>query len=145
MTIVGSPCPPLSSRTRQAGGGRSVDTDLVRGERLNIDLNAGELSRLRELADTAGMPLRRWARRTLLGVKIVAAQPAELRAIWGASSTLQSNLNQAAARLDELRLAGELTRDSASATLVELLELYPQLYSLVRAMRLELATMRGAS
>ena len=91
------------------------------------------------------MPLRRWARRTLLGVKIVAAQPAELRAIWSASSTLQSNLNQAAARLDELRLAGELTQDSASAILAELLGLYPALYALVRTMRLELATMRGAS
>lgn len=145
MTIVGSPWPPLSSPARHAGGGRSVDTDLLRGERLNIDLNAAELLRLRELADTAGMPLRRWARRTLLGVTIVAAQPAELRAIWGASSTLQSNLNQAAARLDELRLAGELTQEGASAILLELLELYPQLYSLVRSMRLELATMRGTS
>ena len=91
------------------------------------------------------MPLRRWARRTLLGVKIVAAQPAELRALWAASSTLQSNLNQAAARLDELRLAGALTQDNASATLPELLRLYPELYALVRTMRLELATMRGAS
>ena len=91
------------------------------------------------------MPLRRWARRTLLGVKIVPAHPAELRAIWSQSSTLQSNLNQAAARLDELRLAGELTQENASATLVELQQLYPELYALVRTMRLELATMRGAS
>lgn len=145
MTIVGSPCPPLSSRTRQAGGGRSVDTDLLRCERLNIDLNSGELARFRELAADAGMPLRRWARRTLLGAKIVPVLPSELRALWAASSTLQSNLNQTAARLDELRVAGELTRENASASLFELLNLYPELYALVRTMRLELATMRGAS
>ena len=145
MTVVESLPALPASRSRRKGGGRSVDTDLLRGERLNIDLNAGELARFRQLAADAGMPLRRWARRTLLGVKIVAAQPAELRALWAASSTLQSNLNQAAARLDELRLAGALTQDNASATLPELLRLYPELYALVRTMRLELATMRGAS
>ena len=145
MTIVESLPALPASRSRRKGGGRSVDTDLLRGERLNIDLNGGELARFRQLAADAGMPLRRWARRTLLGVKIVPALPSELRAIWGSSSTLQSNLNQAAARLDELRLAGELTLENAGAPLHELLQLYPQLYSLVRAMRLELATMRGAS
>lgn len=131
-------------RTRRPGR-RSIDTDLLRVKRVDIDLNEAELRHCQQQADAVGMPLRRWARRTLLGVRIVAAQPAALRAIWSESSTLQSNLNQAAARLDELRLAGELTQQNASATLSELMQLYPELYALVRTMRLELATMRGVS
>lgn len=89
------------------------------------------------------MPLRRWARRTLMGVKIAAAQPTELRAIWSKSSTLQSNLNQVAARLDELRVAGELTEKKASSALLELQLFYTELHALVKKMRLELVTGRG--
>ncbi|MEO8807074.1 MAG: hypothetical protein ABI433_13425 [Burkholderiaceae bacterium] len=135
---------PSPSRGRRPGR-RSLDTDLLRVKRLDIDLNDSELAHCQRQADAAGVPVRRWARRVLLGVKVAAAQPAELRAIWSETSTLQSNLNQVAARLDELRLAGELTQERASSTLVELLRLYPALYQLVRSMRLELATMRGAT
>ena len=137
--------PPPSTPRRRSGGGQSVDTEVLRCERLNIDLNAAEVAQLKQHAAAAALPLRRWARRTLLGTPTPAAQPAELREIWSRSSTLQSNTNQLCERLNQLHLNGDLNRDSADQTLRELAILAPDLHQLVRQMRIELANLRGGS
>lgn len=142
MNTVEVPSPPGRRRGRPRP---SIDTDDLRTLRLNIDLNAFELAQLQESAATASLPVRRWARRTLLGMRTPAARPVELRKLWGSSSTLQSNLNQVAARLGEMSLAAELNQEAALEQLGELLSLYPALYELVRTMRLELVSMRGNS
>ena len=145
MNIVAVPSPPGLRRRSGRPGRPSIETDELRTLRLNIDLNAAELAQLQDSAATASLPVRRWARRTLLGTRTPAARPVELRQIWGSSSTLQSNLNQVAARLDEMRLASVLNQETASEHLGELLSLYPALYELVRTMRLELVSMRGTA
>ena len=137
--------PPPSTPRRRSGGGQSVDTEVLRCERLNIDLNAAEVAQLKQRAAAAALPLRRWARRTLLGTPTPAAQPAELREIWSRSSSLQSNTNQLCERLNQLHLNGDLNRDSADQTLRELALLAPDLHQLVRQMRVELANLKGCS
>ncbi len=150
LTMQNVAVPPPSPRRprRRLGGGQSVDTDLLRCERLNIDLNAAEVALLKKRAAAASLPLRRWARRTLLGTPTPAAQPAELRSLWSSSSTLQSNFNQLCENLNRLHLQDELTFASANQTLRETLRdlavLAPQLHQLVRQMRVELASLKGA-
>ena len=114
-------------------------------ERVVLDLNAAEVAQLKQRAAAAALPLRRWARRTLLGTPTPAAQPAELREIWSRSSSLQSNTNQLCERLNQLHLNGDLNRDSADQTLRELALLAPDLHQLVRQMRVELANLKGCS
>ena len=133
----------LARPPRRGPGRRSIDTDLLRVKRLDVDLNAAELHQCQQLADAAAMPLRRWARGLLLGSKPHAAYPGELRLIWSSSSTLQSNANQLVSCLNVLRQNGELRLDTACQSLQELAELAPRLYALVRQMRAELLSVRG--
>ena len=127
------------------GGGRSVDTDSLRSLRLNLDLNAAERAQINASAAAAAMPLRRWARRTLLGATITPALSSELRQIWSSSSTLQSNFNQLCSNLNQMDQTGELSLATCEPALLELARLAPGLHQLVRSMRLELTMMRGAS
>lgn len=141
MRIVEAP----DSSPPKRGGGKSIDTDLLRSIRLDLDLNPAELTELKKSAKAASLPLRRWARRVLLGRKISAAQPLELRRLWTESSTLQSNFNQLVSRLDELRVAGALNASTVGEHLAALLIVVPDLHHLVRLMRVELASLRSAS
>lgn len=136
--------PPPSTPLRRRGGGQSVDIEVLRCERLNIDLNAAEVALLKQRAAAASLPLRRWARRTLLGTSTPAAQPQELRSIWSSSSTLQSNTNQLCENLNRLHLQNELSLGAADQTLRDLAVLAPELHQLVRQMRVELASLKGA-
>lgn len=131
-----------TSRSRRPGR-RSIDTDLLRVLRLDVDLNAAELHHCQQHAEASSMPLRRWARGMLLGAPPQAAHPADLRRIWGSSSTLQSQANQLVTSLNILRKTGELRLDTAEQSLHELAELAPRLYSLVKQMRVELLSIRG--
>lgn len=132
--------------TRRRKPGRpSIDTDLLRLVRLNVQLNADELLQCQKAAASAALPLGRWARRRLLGTPTPAAQPAELRDLWSRSSTLQSNTNQLVERLNQLHLAADLNLGLAGPTLLELAELAPRLHVIVCLMRIELANLRGGS
>lgn len=142
MTIELRSPPPV--RRNRRPGRRSIDTDLLRTRRLDLDLNEAELAQCQASADAAAMPLRRWARCTLLGLPITVARSDELRRLWSESSTLQSNFNQAAQRLNELHIAGELSIATGDQALQALAKIVPGLYALVRALRVELAAMRGA-
>lgn len=141
MSVVEVPS-PSASRLRRPGR-RSVDTEFLRTRRLDIDVSAAEFERCQQIAAAAALPLRRWARQVLLGVPVSAVRPAELRELWAASSTLQSNFNQLCARLNELHQAGDLRLDSAETTLRNLAALAPELHRLVCLMRVELAALRG--
>lgn len=135
---------PSPSKKRRPGR-PSIDTDLLRVQVINIDLNLAELDECQQRAAAASLPLRRWARRTLLGTPTPAAQPAELRDLWSRSSTLQSNTNQLVERLNQLHLSADLNLGSAAPTLLELAELAPRLHTIVCLMRIELANLRGGS
>ena len=135
---------PSPSKKRRPGR-PSIDTDLLRVQVVNIDLNLAELDECQQRAAAASLPLRRWARRTLLGTPTPAAQPAELRDLWSRSSTLQSNTNQLVERLNQLHLSADLNLGSAEPTLLELAELAPRLHTIVCLMRIELANLRGGS
>lgn len=139
MTQLGQAQGP---RTRRPGR-RSIDTDLLRVKRLDVDLNTAELHQCQQQADAAAMPLRRWARDLLLGSQPHAAHPSELRLLWTSSSTLQSQTNQLVTSLNILRKTGELRPETADQSLRELAELAPRLYSLVKQMRVELLSIRG--
>ena len=140
MTIVDPS--PRSSRSRRPGR-RSIDTDLLRVMRLDVDLNAAELHHCQRHAEVASMPLRRWARSMLLGSPPPAAHHGDLRMIWSSSSTLQSQANQLVTSLNVLRKNGDLRLDSAEQSLRELAELAPRLHSLVKQMRVELMSFRA--
>ena len=141
MRIVEAP--PVAPGRRP--GRRPLELSQLRSFRVDVDLSAAELAQCQMAAGVAELPLRRWARRVLLGHRVSAAQPAELRRMWTASSTLQSNFNQLVARLAELRAADELNAATASDHLVALLAVVPDLHSLVRDMRLQLASLKAAS
>lgn len=143
MVEVPSPSNPNPRRRRP--GRPSVDTDLLRLQRLNVQLNNDELQVCQRAANAAALPLARWARRTLLSTPTPAAQPQELRSIWSESSTLQSNTNQLVERLNQLHQAGDLTLGSASQTLQELVAIAPDLHNLVRQMRVQLVALKGSS
>ena len=132
------------ARESRRPGRRSVDTDLLRVKRLDVDMNDVELRRCQQHAEACELPVRRWARETLLGSPPVAAHHADLRSIWSSSSTLQSQTNQAVAALNVLQKSGELRLDSAEQSLRELAELAPRVYSLVKQMRVELLSIRGS-
>lgn len=140
-TASSSPARP--ARESRRPGRRSVDTDLLRVKRLDVDLNDAELRRCQQHAEACALPLRRWARETLLGSPPVAAHHADLRLIWSSSSTLQSQTNQAVAALNVLQKSGELRLDNAEQSLRDLVELVPRLYNLVKQMRVELLSVTG--
>lgn len=137
---------PLARPTRESRrpGRRSIETDLLRVLRLDVDLNSAELHHCQRHAEVASMPLRRWARGMLLGSPPPAAHHGDLRMIWGSSSTLQSQTNQLVTALNVLLKTGELRIDTAEQSLLELAELAPRLYSLVKQMRVELLSVRGS-
>jgi hypothetical protein len=118
---------------------------LLRVRRLDLDLNDSEYLQCQQAAAAASLPLRKWARRTLLGTPTPAAQPQELRSIWSSSSTLQSNTNQLCENLNRLQLVGELNLRAADQTLRDLAVLAPELHQLVRQMRVELASLKRSS
>ena len=134
---------PENPRSRRPGR-RSVDTDLLRVKRLDVDLNDAELRQCQQQAEACELPLRRWAREQLLGSQPQAAHHGDLRMIWGSSSTLQSQANQLVTSLNVLRKSGELRLDTGDQSLRELAELAPRLYSLVKQMRVELLSIRGS-
>ncbi len=144
-TMVEVPSPSSPTLRRRRPGRPSVDTDLLRLNRVNVQLNLNELAQCQRAAEAAAMPLGTWARRTLLGTPTPAAQPAELRALWSSSSTLQSNTNQLVEKLNLLHLQNELNLGSAGPTLLELAELAPRLHTIVCLMRIELANLKGSS
>lgn len=144
-TMVEVPSPSNPNPRRRRTGRPSVDTDLLRLQRLNVQLNNDELQVCQRAANAAALPLARWARRTLLGTPTSAAQPQELRSLWSSSSTLQSSTNQICENLNRLHLSGELNLDSATKPLQELAALAPDLHRLVCQMRVELANLRGGS
>lgn len=131
------------SRSRRPGR-RSIDTDLLRVKRLDVDLNDAELRHCQQQAEACELPLRRWARDLLLGSQPQAAHPTDLRLLWTNSSTLQSQTNQLVTSLNILRKTGELRLETADRALHELAELAPRLYALVKQMRVELLSVRGS-
>ncbi|MES2992643.1 MAG: hypothetical protein V4844_14570 [Pseudomonadota bacterium] len=135
--------PSPSARRRR--GRPALDTDQLRTLRLNVDLNQAELSQCQQRADTAALPLRRWARRVLIGTPIAATRPAELRALWTESSTLQANFNQLVERLNFLHQAGELDLTGCERAFRDLAHLVPELHQLVCSMRVELAALGRSS
>lgn len=143
--MVEVPSPSIQNPRRRRPGRPSIDTDLLRLTRVNVQLNSNELAQCQRAAQAAALPLGPWARRTLLGAPCPAAQPAELRALWSSSSTLQSNTNQLVERLNQLHLAGDLNRDSADQTLHDLALIAPQLHQLVCQMRVELLSVRSST
>lgn len=142
MTIVEVLSPPRS-RSRRPGR-QSVDTDLLRVKRLDVDLNDAEVQHCQQHAKACNLPVRRWARELLLGRQPQAAHSGDLRLIWASSSTLQSNANQLVSCLNSLRQNGELRLDTADRSLRDLAELAPCLYTLVKQMRVELFSIRGS-
>lgn len=145
VEVPSVPSPTNPNPRRRRTGRPSIDTDLLRVQRLNVQFNSDELQVCHRAAQAAALPLGRWARRALLGTPTPAAQPTELRALWSSSSTLQSNTNQLVERLNQLHLSGDLSRDSADQTLRELAVLAPRLYSLVKQMRVELLSVRSSA
>lgn len=135
---------PSAGRGRRRGGRRPVALDRLRSRRLDVDVSAAELAVIEDRARLAAMPLRRWARTTLLdGAAPTVAVPMELRQLWSDSSPLQSNANQLVERLNELRRAGQLDWATAAPSLRGLAEIAPRLYALVCRLRLELLGARS--
>lgn len=143
MSASQSASAQLESRSRRPGR-RSIDTDLLRVKRLDVDLNDAELRHCQQQAEAASMPLRRWARGMLLGSPPPAAHPGDLRLIWSSSSTLQSQTNQLVTSLNILQKTGELRLETADQALRGLAELAPRLHSLVKQLRVELLSIRGS-
>lgn len=131
------------SPRRRAGGRPPVPPGDRRAVRVELALSLGEFARARTAADAAALPLAVYARERLLRDRPPArAVHADLRELWRASATLQSNANQLVARLNELRDAGELAPAAAEAALVALAEVAPQLLEHVLALRRELLDAR---
>lgn len=144
MNAAPSPSAGGSPGSRRPGR-RSIDTDLLRVKRLDVDLNEAELQHCQQQAEACELPLRRWARDLLLGVQPQHAHHGDLRLIWASSSTLQSQANQLVTALNVLRKTGDLRHETAEQPLRDLAELAPRLYSLVKQMRVELMSVRTST
>ena len=136
--------PPPGGPARRGRGGRPpLPADQRRDVRIDIDLSASELAQITAAASAASLPVRSWIRARALRDRAPAqSHSADLRTMWRESATLQSNYNQLVARLNELHAAGELTTSAAAQTLAELRRIAPQMYALVKALRLDLARQR---
>jgi len=137
------PAPPSADppATASRRGGRPRLAAAARcAVRVGVNLTPLEAAQVEAAAAAASLPLAAWARARLLRDRAPAlAHRSEIVDLWRESATLQANFNQLVARLNEMHLAGELHAHNAAPTLVELRQIAPQMYKLVKAMRLELA------
>jgi len=135
------PAPPSSdpAAASRRGGRPRLAAAARCTVRVALNLTPAEAAQVSAAAAAASLPLAAWARVRLLRDRSPArSQHAELVEIWRDSSTIQSNFNQLVSRLNELHSAGELHVHTAAPTLVELRQIAPRMYRLVKALRLEL-------
>lgn len=131
---------PAGPAPRGRGGRPRLPDGERRRVQVNVVFTAQEAAAITAAAAATGLPLAAWVRARALRDRAPAlSHSADLRTMWRESAALQSNFSQLVARLNELHSAGELTTSAAAQNLAELRHIAPQMYALVKALRLDLA------
>ena len=96
--------------------------------RIYIRVTSDEYESIKKNADKSGLSISEYARRSLVGDKVVAAPPADFGELIREIKRIGSNLNQVVRKLNALGIAHPLELERCAANITEVIEMLYQTF-----------------